>query len=276
MLVSDAYDHCETLTRARARNFYYGIRLLPSPKRVAMCAVYSRARRIDDIADGDLDRERKLAALDDLERGLDSFDPNDPVDVGLAHAGGRFRIPADAWLDLIEGARMDVRGTTYETFEDLVVYCRRVAGSIGRLSLGVFGSSHLDEATRLADDLGVALQLTNILRDIGEDRVAGRVYLPAEDLAVYSCDAVTATGEQMKPLILFEAARARSWFSRGLGLLPLLDRRSAACVASMAGIYRRLLRRIEARPEEALTTRVSLPAWEKGVVAARSLIGAAP
>lgn len=276
MQVAEARHHCEAVTRTEARNFYYGIRLLPPDKRSAMCAVYARARRIDDIADGALPVPRKLLLLDDLEARLGSADPADPVDVAIADATQRFSIPGDAWHDLIEGARMDVRGTTYETFDDLEVYCRRVAGSIGRLSLGVFGSADMDEATGLADDLGVALQLTNILRDVHEDRAAGRIYLPAEDLAAFGCDRSLDGGEGMVRLVRFEAVRARRWFERGLGLLPLLDRRSAACVSAMAGIYRRVLARIEAEPALVLSRRVSLPAWEKGMVAARSLIGAAP
>jgi phytoene synthase len=275
---SAAYRHCEEVTRAEARNFYYGIRLLPPQKRTAMCAVYSFARRVDDVADGDMAPGVKLDLLDSLEEDVGRLGHarDDPVLAALADAHARFPIPVGAWSDLIEGARMDVRGETYATFEDLVVYCRRVAGSIGRLSLGVFGAARMDEASPLADDLGVALQITNILRDVHEDRAAGRVYLPREDLLAFGCDPLIATDEELAPLVAFEARRARDWFERGLTLLPLLDRRSAACVSAMAGIYRRVLARIEARPASALAARVSLPAWEKGLVAARSLMGAAP
>ncbi len=276
-----AYRECERITRRQARNFYYGIRLLPPPKRAALSSVYALARRIDDVADGSGDPDARLRALDALERRVGDLpgagDGGDPVFAALSDAHRRFAIPGDAWLDLIEGARMDVRGTTYETFDDLVVYCRRVAGSIGRLSLGVFGSEHIDEATPLADDLGVALQVTNILRDVHEDRAAGRVYLPRADLQAYGCpDPAAWTDAALTPVLALQAQRARRWFERGLGLLPLLDRRSAACVAAMAGIYRRVLARIEARPQESLSRRVSLPVWEKGLVAARSLMGAAP
>jgi phytoene synthase len=276
LTVSEAYEMCAAETRSKARNFYYGIRLLPQDKRAAMCAIYARARRIDDIADGHLSLRDKMVALEKFELALATVDLDDPVAVSLDDAGRRFPIPRHAWLDLIKGAKMDVAGTRYETFDELVVYCRRVAGSIGRLSLGVFGTDRIDVATGLADDLGVAMQLTNILRDIHEDRQAGRVYLPVEDLNAFSCDPIDATGDQMHQVLLFEARRARDWFHVGLGLVPLLDRRSAACVSAMAGIYRRVLARIEDDPERSLATRVSLPAWEKGVVAARSLIGVAP
>jgi phytoene synthase len=183
---------------------------------------------------------------------------------------------------------MDVEGVSYERFEDLVPYCRRVAGSIGRLCLAIFGVRHQDpaghlDAPRLADDLGVAMQLTNILRDLCEDAERGRIYLPAEDLRRFG---VIALGEQngvvalvdsaeLDALVRFEVGRAREWFRRGMPLVGLLDRRSAACVLAMTGIYRAVLDQIESSPEQARRRRVSLPMREKAWVAARSLLGAA-
>jgi len=167
-----------------------------------------------------------------------------------------------------------VRGTRYETFEDLHYYCRCVAGSIGRLSLGIFGTSHdLDEAARLADSLGVALQLTNILRDIREDHQNGRIYLPAEDLAKFDVDLDAPNPSQFSRLVEFEAERARDWYATGWQLLPMLDRRSAACTGAMAGIYRQLLERIAAQPGSVLSSRVSLSTGEKAMVAVRALAG---
>jgi phytoene synthase len=193
-----AYRHCESLTRAAAGNFYYGIRLLPAVKRRAMCAVYAFARRIDDIGDGQLEPQEKLRRLDELERALQTLsrvDP-DPVMVALADAHTRFALPLDALGDLIAGVRMDVTGTSYAEFADLELYCRRVAGSIGRLCLAIFGhrevaSAHAEEgsarrsAAELADDLGVAMQIANIVRDLREDAGNGRVYIPAKDLGRY-------------------------------------------------------------------------------------------
>jgi 15-cis-phytoene synthase len=268
---------CEQITRAEARNFFYGIRLLPPAKRRAMCAVYAFARRVDDIGDGALPDGTKLEALaatrDSLER-LDS-PGDDAVLVALADALERFPIPRQALDDLVDGVEMDVRGETYETFDELVVYCRHVAGSIGRLCLGVFGTSNGPGAWALADDLGVAMQLTNILRDVREDFGAGRVYLPAEDLRRFGCpcDLAAAPPDAAAELIRFEAARDREWFDRGLELLGHLDARSRACVLAMTGIYRRLLTRIEEHPDEVLARRMSLPTWEKAWVAARSLVG---
>jgi len=342
--IADAYSHCESVTRRQAANFFYGIRLLPRDRRRAMCAVYAFARRVDDIGDGTLEREEKLRRLDDQARvlaclpvpsrvppatggalqgaaiapacalqgaGSGAVDGGDPVMVALADAQRRFPLPAGALGELIEGVRMDVAGVTYEGFEDLVVYCRRVAGAIGRVSLAIFGlredaGGDGGRAEQLADDLGVALQLTNILRDLREDAENGRVYLPLQDLRRFGLIAegeeskigqgaatellaalVRAAGaaaggsageteqlERLSALVRLESERARQWFDRGIALAGLLDRRSAACVLAMAGIYKRLLERIDAHPEEAVRRRVSLPAREKAWVAARGMLGA--
>mgnify|MGYP000050079896 CR=1 FL=1 len=285
--VEVAYRHCERVTRARARNFHYGIRLLPRDRYRALCAVYAFARRIDDVGDGPGEREGKLRRLDaaraDLDRataaargGRLAAVADDPVLLALADAARRFPIPLEAFADLVDGVEMDVRGARYGTFDELVAYCRRVAGSIGRLCVGVFGASDRPRAEALGDDLGVAMQLTNILRDVREDRALGRVYLPAEDLEAFGCppDPLEGPPEALAALVRFEARRARAWFARGLGLLPLLDGRSAACVEAMTGIYRRLLDRIERDPASVRSRRVSLPAWEKAWVATRSLAGA--
>jgi phytoene synthase len=241
------------MSSARGSTFYYGIRLLPRDRRDALFAVYELARRIDDIADGDLPDSEKLRLL----------------------AEERARLPAgSAFHDLIDGAEMDVRGATYATFDDLLVYARRVGGSIGRLSLDVFGTTDHAAAEPLADDLGVALQLTNVLRDIREDLARDRVYVPAEDLERFGVTLDPPSGP-IADLVRFEAARAHEWFARGLGVLAYLDRPSATSVAAMAGMYRRLLGRIEREPESVLERRVSLPVWEKGWVAARSLMGTA-
>jgi phytoene synthase len=284
MDIDRAYDRCEEITRAEAKNFAYGIRLLPTDKRQAMSALYAFARRLDDIGDGDAPVAEKLASLATARADLSSVaggnpDPSDAVLVALAHAATLYPIPLAAFGELVDGCEMDCTKSRYETFEELAVYCRCVAGSIGRLSLGVFGvvdEGRAAEAAMLADTLGIALQVTNILRDVVEDRTTmGRVYLPAEDLARFGCEQ-DGSGplENMAALVRFEAERAKSLYEEGLRLLDLLDHRSRACVAAMAGIYRRLLVRIDAEPAAVLRTRVSLPAWEKAWVAARSLAGA--
>lgn len=272
--------YCEEVTRRRARNFWYGIRLLPPAKRHALAAVYAMSRRIDDVGDGDMPLEQKRAALDDIEDSLGAVRPDsaDPVLAALAQAGSAFPIPLGAFGDLVAGVRMDLDGVEYATFDDLVPYCRRVAGSVGRLSLSVFGAPDPPSAEPLADDLGVAMQLTNVLRDVHEDLGRGRVYLPAEDLDRFGVELADLAGpgsDRTASLIRFEADRGRSWFRRGLGLLSMLDRRSRACAGAMSGIYSRLLLRIEATPNAVLTGRLSLSGGQKAWVAWRALWGAA-
>jgi len=277
--LDEAYDRCESITRSEARNFSYGIRLLPAPKRRAMSALYAVARRIDDLGDGDAPEPDRRKALDAMRADLRAIaaDPSaggeDPVLVALADACRRWPIPMEALGELIDGCEMDLDGTRYERFDDLLVYCRRVAGAIGRLSLGIYGCAEPAVAAPLADALGVALQITNVLRDIVEDRdTMGRVYLPAVDAARFGLDAdLRGPEEGVCALICFEAARAEDWYDTGLALLPLLDRRSRACTAAMAGIYRRLLRAIQLDPAAVLRKRVSLPSWQKAAVAARAL-----
>ncbi|MER7198119.1 presqualene diphosphate synthase HpnD [Streptomyces sp. NPDC056656] len=284
-----AYSYCETVTGQQARNFAYGIRLLPTAKRRAMSAVYAFSRRVDDIGDGGLPPDVKADRLDEtralLARVRDgdvAEDDTDPVGVALAHAAHRFPIPLGGLDELIDGVLMDLRGETYETWDDLKVYCRCVAGAIGRVSLGIFGTEPgargAERASEYADTLGLALQLTNILRDVREDAADGRTYLPADDLAKFGCSAgfdapTPPAGSDFAGLVHFEVRRARALFAEGYRLLPLLDRRSGACVAAMAGIYRRLLDRIEREPEAVLRGRVSLPGREKAYVAVRGLSG---
>jgi phytoene synthase len=300
--LGQAHRHCAQLTRRAAANFYYGIALLPPSKRNAMCAVYAFARRIDDIGDGELGRDEKLRLLEEQRATLtllSSGDAQDLVIVALADAHRRFELPLDALEDLIDGVKMDVVGTHYENFDQLVLYCRRVAGSIGRLCLAIFGAHDLRSAWTLADDLGVAMQLTNILRDLREDAQRGRVYLPSEDLvryhlhdggpigaaevlelarqgAVAEASVVAGFGGedvgQLFALMRFQALRAHDWFHRGMALVPLLDRRSAACVMAMTGIYRKLLWRIQDHPDLALSSRMSLPARSKAIVAVGSVL----
>lgn len=302
--IEQAHSHCAALTKSAAANFYYGIALLPSAKRRAMCAVYAFARRIDDIGDGELPADQKLALLEEQRAALSEIPPGlsdaqDLVAVALADSYRRFDLPLDALEDLIDGVRMDVEGASFQTFEDLVLYCRRVAGSIGRLSLAIFGAHDLQSAWMLADDLGVAMQLTNILRDLREDAQRGRVYLPSEDFVRYHLYDDGAVGPQqlldlarqgahaeasvvagfgggdvgqLFALMRFQALRAHDWFHRGMALVPLLDRRSAACVMAMTGIYRRLLWRIQDHPDLSLGTRMSLPVHSKAVVALSSVL----
>lgn len=287
-----AFERCMAITRREAKNFYYGIRLLRPPKRRAMAALYAFARYIDDIGDGNAPPEVKLSQLASLREitleiagvgggtaphRLPAQDDLEAITAGVAYAAREFPIPVATFEEIIAGCEEDSRQTSYQTIDDTVRYCRLVAGSVGRLSLGVFGSDAPDITPKIADDLGVALQLTNILRDIVEDADMGRVYLPAEDIAKFECAPdLSGPRDNVGELVMFESERALEWFDKGFELLGHLDRRSRACVGAMSGIYFRLLRRIRQNPAAVLDGRMSLPAWEKSLVAARSLAGFRP
>jgi 15-cis-phytoene synthase len=287
--IDDAYAACEHITRTEARNFHYGIRLLPPAKRSALCAVYALARRIDDIGDGDLPLEEKARALAAVRVSLHHPSASaDPVLTAVADAVRRYPIPMGAFDELVDGVEADVAmdgrpDTTapyYRTFDDMVGYCHCVAGAVGRLCLGIFGARPHPDASLYADQLGIALQQTNILRDIREDLQNGRVYLPHDELERFGAELVLdehgvlvdKTGG-LAEMITFSAARAREWYADGLRLVPLLDRRSAACATAMSGIYRKLLDDIAADPPSVYHQRRSLSGWQKAGVAARALAG---
>jgi phytoene synthase len=244
-MVEAAYAEVERLTRQRARNFAYGIMLLPRPKRRAIAAVYAFARRVDDIADGPLPDVEKRVLLEQLRDQLDGPPGEEAMFVALADARVRFSIPEDALLALIDGGVQDTEQKRYADFDELRGYCTRVAGAVGRACVAVYGA---DEPER-AETLGIALQLINIVRDVAEDWILGRVYLPQDELARFGVDeddiARALVTPEWRELMGFQAERARVHLGEGLTLLDHLDRRSAACVATFAGLYRSTLDRIE-------------------------------
>jgi phytoene synthase len=246
MSVEAAYAEVERLTRREARNFAYGIRVLPREKRRAISAVYAFARRVDDVADGDLPVAQKRERLQELRRAIDA-PPIGSMLVALADARTRFGIPDRPLHDLVDGGLQDTEQDRYADFAELHGYCRRVAGAVGVACVAVYGS----EDTERGETLGVALQLINIIRDVREDWGLGRVYLPQDELAAYgvSEDDIAAgrAGAEWRALLSFQASRARAYLEEGLELLESLDSRSAACVSTFAGLYRATLDRIEAR-----------------------------
>ena len=218
--VEQAWAICEEVTRTEAKNFYYGIRLLPPDKRTALCALYALARRIDDIGDGDLPLARKQAALAEVRKELGRLeDSEDPVMVAVADAAGRFPVPLEAFEELVDGVELDLADVRIADYDELVRYCRFVAGSVGRLCLSVFGSDTADSRAPLyADQLGIALQQTNILRDVREDLLGGRVYLPAEELDRFGVElrldergALADPQAALAGYLRYAAARAEDW-----------------------------------------------------------------
>lgn len=268
------------MARREAKNFYWGFISLPREQRNAIYALYDFARQVDDEADaaantpdlpGRLQRHReRLAKCVRGEYG------DDPVMQVLSVAVARFSIPERELQMLVDGCEMDGTKTRYETWDELRVYCNLVASVVGRMCVRIFGFDD-NAALERADDLGIALQLTNILRDVREDVGLGRIYLPQEDLQRFgiSEDALVSAGpvEGWEALIGFEALRAREYFTQGYRVLDYIDRRPAACVRTMAGIYERILEKIERDPTLPLHRRAGLSGTEKLGAMVRAWLG---
>ena len=276
MNVDDAYAEVMRITRREARNFAWGIMLLPRPKRQAVAALYAFARRVDDIADSGLPNEERRARLEDCRaavEALPSSSDGDPVLLALADAATRYPIPMRALLDLVEGGLMDVERSRYENWDELREYCRHVAGAVGLACCAVYGPSDPDAAVPRAETLGIALQQINIMRDVPEDWRLGRVYLPQDELVRFDVSeqdvGAGRTGPEWRALMQCQAARAEGLLEDGLRLLALLDRRSALCVRAFAGIYRGLLEQMRERDWDVFSVRPHLsPAAKVRAVAA--------
>ncbi len=267
MSVQEAYAEVGRITRREAKNFAYGIMVLPRAKRQAIAAIYAYARRVDDVADGELSLQEKQTQLEALRAALENEDPADPVFVALRDARERFGIPREPLEALIDGGLQDTEQATYADFAELRGYCEKVAGAVGLACVPVYGSDDTEHAMTL----GIALQLINIIRDVDEDRQLGRVYLPQDELAAFEVDELAPT-PQFGELMAFEAERARTYLALGLRLLDSLDRRSALCVGTFAGLYRETLDRIEANGFDVFGEKTRLSTPRKLAVVARGLL----
>jgi phytoene synthase len=261
-----AYAEVERITRREAKNFAYGIMVLPREKRRAIAAVYAFARAVDDAADGDLPAGEKRALLEDLRASLDRG-PRSAMEIALGDARARFGIPRDALSALVDGGLQDLEQTRYATFDDLRGYCEKVAGAVGVACVAVYGSDDVERAMTL----GIALQLINIMRDVEEDLALGRIYLPQDELERFGVPEVVY-GPAFRELMAFQARRARAHLEEGLRLLESLDYRSSLCVSTFAGLYRGQLDRMEANGFDVFGTSCRLSTREKLAVVARGLL----
>jgi phytoene synthase len=267
MTVEEAYTEVLRITNETARNFAWGIRVLPGPKRRAVAALYAFARVVDDLADREqparAELERWQVATHALPESLDG----DAILVALADAMVGYDIPKDALEDLVRGALMDCERSRYGSWDELRAYCRCVAGAVGVACAAVYGPSNWEAARPRAETLGLALQQINIMRDVPEDWSLGRVYLPQDELERHGIDeddiAAGRSGPAWRALMEEQAVRADALMREGLELLPLLDRRSALCVRSFAGIYRGLLEQMRARDYDVFSERPHLSAVGK-------------
>lgn len=262
MNVEQAYADVLRITHETARNFAWGIRLLPGPKRRAVAALYAFAREVDDLADRESPARAELELWRVSIQALPASPDGSAILVALTDATMRYDIPRAALLDLVDGALMDCDTSRYRSWEALREYCRRVAGAVGIACAAVYGPADRGRAFPLAETLGLALQQINIMRDVPEDWRLGRVYLPQDELersGVSEEDiAHGRTGAEWCALMDHQAVRAEALMREGLELLPLLDRRSALCVRSFAGIYRGLLEQMRRRDYDVFSERPSL------------------
>jgi phytoene synthase len=274
-----AYSVCRQIARKSAKNFYYGFMLLPRRKRNALCAVYAFMRHADDLADdpGMTPRERheKLETyIESYHRAVEVGRTDDPVFMALSDSQQRYLIPMELLDQLVAGTEMDVRddpaGTgalvVYQTFEELYSYCYHVASVVGLVCIRIFG--YRDQAAeRLAEHLGIAFQLTNILRDVKEDAAMRRIYVPMEELEHYGVTAEELGSgvpmEKLRPLLEYQARRAREYYQSAEKLLPMVEEVSRPALWTMVEIYRGILDRIEQRNYDVYTERVRLTVGEK-------------
>jgi phytoene synthase len=289
-----AYGVCRHIARSAAKNFYYGFLALPLRKRNALSAVYAFMRHADDISDdpsipAEQRREKLGQWMDGLRRVVAGERTDDPVLFALADSQKRFNIPLELLEKLVHGTAMDVTAAVadrsraegaapqlqYETFDQLYDYCYHVASVVGLVCIRIFGYRD-PRAEKLAEETGVAFQLTNILRDVKEDAGMGRVYLPREDFARFGLDVHAMTNgsapTELRPLLEFEAMRAKEFYRSAEKLLPLIDENSQAALWTLVEIYRRLLDRIIARNYDVFSERVRLSTGEKLRVMAKGFL----
>jgi phytoene synthase len=291
--IAVAYSVCRSITRAAAKNFYYAFLVLPTAKRQALCAVYAYMRRCDDIADDfkipALERRQRLDAwLDAFHRSEAGHPTDDPVLLALTDTQRRYKIPVELLDQLAYGTGMDIQdGETasapgsaelqvlYRTFSDLRQYCYRVASVVGLVCIRIFG--YRDPAAEaLAENLGLAFQLTNIIRDIQEDADMGRIYLPAEDLERFKIGPEdfrqSTIPERLRWLLAAEADRAREYYISARELMTLIDEDSQPALWVLVTIYRRLLEKISDRKYDVFGKKISLTVREKVVILGKGLV----
>jgi phytoene synthase len=273
---------CSELTVARDTNFYYSFLVLPARKRSAIVAVWDFCRAVDDAVDEAATLDQGAAQVAEwraeVARCFEGRPPATAQGAALQPYISAFNLPRTAFEALIEGVEMDLRTRRYETFADLYQYCIRVASAVGLMCVEIFG--YRNPSTRqYAIDLGVALQLTNILRDIPGDLSRGRLYLPMEDLARHGCTEADLQKEaaqrgrgvqssEVKRLLAFEAQRAKDYYARADAILPSEDARRMVAAQIMAAIYRAILGRIEAADYDVFSTVIRIPRPRRALIAA--------
>jgi len=275
--LSRSYAYCDRLARREAGNFYHGFRLLPRDQRLAMSALYAFLRIADDLSDGPESPADKRRLLADWRAGLDhalAGNYTHRLHEALHHTVQTFHIPRQHLDDVLDGVEMDVEPMVYATFADLRIYCYRVASAVGLACIHIWGFS--DERAKVhAEEAGLAFQLTNILRDLGEDAARGRVYLPREDLDRFGYDAACldkgVRDDRFRALMRFQVERARRFYDAAQPFVSLLSPPGRAVFLVLSRTYRALLDAIEQCDYDVFSHRVSLSNWRKMLFALRAL-----
>jgi phytoene synthase len=270
LTVREAYDYCRAITHKHGGNFSVGFRFLPAVKRRAVYAAYAFCRVADDLADEGSDSvAQKLQALDEWQRELDAAyagNPTHTITIALADALQHFAIPKSAFVALLDGCRLDMVKTRYETFEELLHYCDLVATSISDISLAIFGYRS-EQALVYGRNLSTALQLTNVTRDIGDDVTRDRIYLPAEELRRFEVDereiSARVENDRVRRLIEFQIARAERYFREAEPLLGELAFDARFPTLLMGGVYATVLAKLRKDPLLAVRSRLSLSTLQK-------------
>ncbi len=277
--MSHAAPDAQQITRASKSNLALAFIALPRERRADISTFYAFCRIVDDIADEPGDPAVKQAGLDAWKRAVAEPFAGEPALAAEVRAIiEKYTLPVAHFREVIAGVEMDLHGAAYATWEDLRLYCHRVASVVGLISIEIFGCRD-PRSREYAEHLGLALQLTNILRDVGQDLAnEGRIYLPAEDLARFEVTPADLTShrhdERFLALMDFEATRARDFFERAHQSLPPTDRRALVAAQIMAVIYRKLLDKMQRDRFQVFDRRYSLPKWQKLALIARTTIGA--
>lgn len=279
MTLDEAYSACRTIVRQSGSSFYYGMRLLPEAKRRSIYAVYAWSRMCDDAVDDHEGEaaDRKLESVRELlEQSIaDRYsDHASPVVHALGDSIRRFELPLRPFYGLLEGMRMDIEQTAYQTFDDLREYLTRVAGTVGELCIGIFGTRR-SVAKELANDMGVALQLTNIIRDLKEDVLRGRVYLPTNELAQFGYSVEDMHELRESPafydMMAYQVQRAHEYFDRAQGLFNLVESDALRSLSLLYSVYLELLESIERDGYHVFTHRIRVSTPRKLLLAGGAL-----
>jgi len=265
-----SYAHCESIARARARNFYWSFLLLPKQKRLAMCAVYAFMRECDDLSDGARASAQAMGEWrSDLSRALGGETPAHPLWPALMDTVSRYGIPHCYLSEMIDGVESDLTAHDFETFEELYRYCYLVASVVGLTIIHIFGFDD-PAAPELAEKCGIAFQLTNIIRDVAEAREEGRVYLPREEMRRYGVHSLNTDSPELRSLLASLAVRAKAYYAESEPLIGMMHKDSRASMWALVEIYSRLLGRIEAADYNVLPRRIRLSSWEKAWILAQA------